>query len=202
MKNRTSTLAVAALVLASIMAIWPASAHAMAERSVSSREVASSLAAPRAFACVEGAVHVVSAGETLSGIAARWGTTVSALKRANGLGGDLIVVGQVLRISCQSPVTPAAPLRPTATSAARSDADRCGAWQVVQNGDTLASIAARCGVSLADLRAANGLVGATIIVGQSLRIPASSSPRNRSSFASPAHPGSVNYSLEPGIPGP
>ncbi len=43
-------------------------------------------------------VHVVSSGDTLSHIARRNGVSVAAIKRANGLNGDLIRVGQRLRI--------------------------------------------------------------------------------------------------------
>ncbi len=43
-------------------------------------------------------VYVVQAGDTLWGIARRYGTTVEAIRRANGLSGDRILVGQVLRI--------------------------------------------------------------------------------------------------------
>ncbi|MCS7087265.1 MAG: LysM peptidoglycan-binding domain-containing protein [Thermoflexales bacterium] len=42
--------------------------------------------------------HVVQAGETLFRIAQRYGTTVEALRAANGLRSNLIVPGQVLRI--------------------------------------------------------------------------------------------------------
>jgi N-acetylmuramoyl-L-alanine amidase len=43
---------------------------------------------------------------------------------------------------------------------------------VVQDGDTLTSIAARYGLSVQDLQDANGLTGETIQVGQRITIPA------------------------------
>ncbi|MGF1532036.1 MAG: LysM peptidoglycan-binding domain-containing protein [Puniceicoccaceae bacterium] len=43
-------------------------------------------------------IHVVVSGDTLSGIAVAYGTTVSALKQENGLTGDLIRIGDRLRI--------------------------------------------------------------------------------------------------------
>ncbi len=43
-------------------------------------------------------VHIVVSGDTLSEIAARYGTTVGAIKIANGLSGDLIRVGDELKI--------------------------------------------------------------------------------------------------------
>jgi LysM repeat protein len=44
--------------------------------------------------------HVVRGGETLSGIALRYGTSVSAIKRRNNLYSDMIYVGQRLIIPC------------------------------------------------------------------------------------------------------
>src|SRR5918992_4602718 len=53
------------------------------------------MAAPAARA----GVHVVAPGETLSGIATRYGTTVEALARRNGLSDPgLILAGQRLRV--------------------------------------------------------------------------------------------------------
>ena len=45
-----------------------------------------------------GKVHIVRKGDTLSGLAVRYGVTVSELKRCNGLKSDLIKVGQPLDI--------------------------------------------------------------------------------------------------------
>ena len=42
--------------------------------------------------------YVVQQGDTLSLIADRFGTTVDAIRAANGLNGDVINVGQVLTI--------------------------------------------------------------------------------------------------------
>jgi LysM repeat protein len=54
------------------------------------------------------AVHVVRAGETLSGIAARFGTTAEALARANGIKDvDLVVVGARLKVPARSSATEA-----------------------------------------------------------------------------------------------
>ncbi|MCS7038746.1 MAG: LysM peptidoglycan-binding domain-containing protein [Caldilineales bacterium] len=106
-------------------------------------------------------VHIVRAGETLAGIAARYGTTVAELMRLNSLRNpDLIYVGQRLLI------------RPGTTADERV--------HIVRRGQTLGSIARAYGVSVDDLRAANGLRGDLIFVGQRLRIPApgSGAPTN------------------------
>ena len=46
--------------------------------------------------------HRIQRGDTLSGIAARYGTTVARLRQANGLAGNRIRVGQVLTIPADS----------------------------------------------------------------------------------------------------
>lgn len=51
--------------------------------------------------------HRVVAGDTLSAIARRYGTTVAALREANGITGSTIRVGQVLRIPGRSSSAPA-----------------------------------------------------------------------------------------------
>lgn len=54
-----------------------------------------------------------------------------------------------------------------------------GQGYVVRRGDTLSQIAARTGVSVAQLRAANGLRGNLIKAGQTLRLPASAVAANQ-----------------------
>jgi LysM repeat protein len=45
-----------------------------------------------------GSFHIVRKGDTLSGLAIRYGVTVSDIKRSNGLRSDLIKIGQSLKI--------------------------------------------------------------------------------------------------------
>lgn len=97
-----------------------------------------------------GATHRVSQGESLYLIARRYGTTVEALKSANGLTGDYIEAGWELTI-------PAGSAR--------------GSHQV-QPGESLYLIAQRYGTTVDALVAANGLTGKTIYPGQTLIIPA------------------------------
>ncbi len=95
-------------------------------------------------------VHIVQAGDTLSHIAVRYGMSVSELRRLNGLQTDRINVGQTLVV------------RNTGTATIT---------YTVRRGDTLGAIAARFGVSVADIQRANGLRGSRILVGQTLNIP-------------------------------
>jgi LysM repeat protein len=95
----------------------------------------------------------VTRGETLSGIAQHFGTTVSALCAANGIKSRSVLrVGQVLVIA----------------SSGRA------ATHVVRAGETVSGIAAAFGTSQKALIALNGLdKDARIFVGQRLRIPGS-----------------------------
>ncbi len=57
-----------------------------------------SLPEPSATAAVAYTTYRVRSGDTLSGIAARYGTTVSAILHLNGLSGSTLHIGQVLKI--------------------------------------------------------------------------------------------------------
>lgn len=107
-------------------------------------------------------VYTVRAGDTLSGIAARFGTTYQAIMRANNLSSTLIVPGQRLAIPLSSSGGGQPGSRPTAAAGTRYS---------VRSGDTLWSIATRFGITVEELKQANNIVSNTIIAGQSLRIP-------------------------------
>lgn len=101
--------------------------------------------------------HTVRAGETLAGIAASHGTTVAALREANGITDpNRIVAGARLTIPG------AAAPSPSASTSYR-----------VRRGDTLGSIATRVGTTIAALVEQNGLANANRIrIGQVLTLPA------------------------------
>ncbi len=99
--------------------------------------------------------YTVVAGDTLSSIARRFGTTVAAIQQANNLTTTRIYVGQRLRIPTGGGQTP-----PPAPQT-----------YVVVAGDTLSSIARRFGTTVAAIQQANGLTTTRIYVGQRLRIP-------------------------------
>ena len=103
--------------------------------------------------------HTVRAGDTLAKIAARYGTTVSALASANGIANpNLIVVGRSLQLQGGSGAgSSAAPAAPSG-----GGTQLPGQRHTVQRGDTIAGIAARYGIRTADLIAWNGLVDGKI----------------------------------------
>ena len=109
--------------------------------------------------------HIVQRGETLSQIARRYGTTVSALMQANGLRNpNFVWWGQRLRL----PGSASTPTSPPPSTTTRT--------HVVQRGETLARIALRYGTTVTTLVRANGLPNANrIYVGQRLTIPAAGS---------------------------
>ena len=108
---------------------------------------------------VSGTRHTVRAGDTLSEIASAYNVSVSSLKRANGLRSSRIYPGKELLIP--APVEKYTPERTVAGP---------GTYKV-QKGDTLYDIARRFGISISDLRRANGLRTSRIYPGDVLRIP-------------------------------
>ncbi len=107
--------------------------------------------------------HTVRSGETLSGIASRYRVTVSGLRRANGMQPSTVLrAGRVL-------VIPGRGEEVVAEAPARNQPASIRRVHTVRSGETLSGIAARYGVSQANLRAWNGgLRGHTIRVGQKL----------------------------------
>ena len=95
--------------------------------------------------------YTVQPGDTLWLLSRRYGTTVEAIKRLNGLTGDMLYIGQVLRI----PVS------------------QTGGYReyTVQAGDSLWLLARRFGTTVEEIMRLNGLTSDLIDVGQVLRIP-------------------------------
>ena len=117
--------------------------------------------------------YAVRAGDTLSAIAHRTGTTPGVLAAHNHLrgGGNHLSVGQRLSVPRSAAQHRADVARAKAAAAARAAAIRRATY-VVRSGDTLGGIAARRHVGLAALLKANRLsVRSVIHPGQKLRIP-------------------------------
>ena len=108
--------------------------------------------------------YTVQLGDTLSGIAWQYGTTVNELSQANGLSSDFIYEGQKLCV-------PGA--RGTSQSSMPSKSyDSQATYYTVRAGDTLAGIALRYGVSQTAIMQANNLSNPSLIyVDQRLVIP-------------------------------
>ncbi len=109
--------------------------------------------------------HVIRAGDNLGKIAARYGTSVSALQRANpGIKPQSLRVGQQIKLPANLTASPDAVASEPAAAIG-------GARYTVKAGDSLSAIAARNGTTVTALRQANNLRGDTIQVGQEIIIP-------------------------------
>ena len=125
-------------------------------------------ASPSAPAAASG-VYTVRPGDTVSAIARRHGVTAQAVLSANGLGwssiiypGQKLAVPGMVRAAASAPVSPAPAPAPAPAGS-----------YVVRAGDTVTAIAARHGVSVPAVLAANRLGMSSIIYpGQKLTIPA------------------------------
>lgn len=98
--------------------------------------------------------YTVVAGDTLSGIAKRYGLTVSYLKEVNNLNTDIIFLGQKLQLKEQ----------------------QSQQTYTVRSGDTLSQIAKNFGVTTSDIMSLNSLKSELIFVGQTLLIKGTVKP--------------------------
>ena len=130
-----------------------------------------------------GGVHVVGWGQTLSQIAATYGTSVSAFVQANGLANaNAIYAGQRLRIPTTGSGASTGSGGTSSGGTTGGEAAPGGGVHVVQRGETLSSIAQYYGNTTAAIAAANNLVNPNLVyVGQRLRIPSGASAGNGAS---------------------
>ncbi|MGH7482722.1 MAG: DUF5715 family protein [Longimicrobiales bacterium] len=111
--------------------------------------------------------HEVLSGETLWGLARRFGTTVTELLAVNELSGPEIKAGQRLRI----PVRGGAAGGVMVADATRTPAPEPARVYTVDRGDSLWSIARRHRTTVDQLKQENNLASSRILPGQTLRIP-------------------------------
>lgn len=105
-------------------------------------------------------IYVVKSGDTLYGIAAKYGMTVNELKSLNDLTSDVLSIGQQLVVS--------------AGNAATLDT------YTVKAGDTLYSIANKYGLTVNELKSLNNLTSDVLSVGQVLNVSNSNDLDNSS----------------------
>lgn len=97
-----------------------------------------------------GTTYAVKAGDTLYGIANKYGVTVDEIKKANNLTNNTLTIGKTLII-------------PTETSSPKT--------YTVQNGDTLYGIALKNGTTVEKLKDINNLSTNNLSIGQKLLLP-------------------------------
>ena len=105
-------------------------------------------------------IYIVKSGDTLYGIASRYGVSVDDLRRYNNLSGNILSIGQQLYIPTGQMVDDIVGINYET--------------YVVKTGDSLSSIANRYGTSVSELRSINNLSSDALFVGQQLLVPTSS----------------------------
>lgn len=127
--------------------------------------------------------YTVKSGDTLSGIAAEFGTTVSALQSLNNIkNANLIKVGQVIKLKGNI----SAPSKSAPTSSATT--------YKIKSGDTLTKIASNFGTTVSTLQSLNGIKDPNKIqAGQTIKISGSTTKKSTSSSSQPS-----TYKIKPG----
>jgi LysM repeat protein len=121
-------------------------------------------------------IHTVQAGDTLTGISRKYGTTVAALVAANGMANADVPlrINQQLKLPTSQATRTVTTPAPVAKAPAPAAPKQASSY-TVKAGDTLYKISRQYGIKPADLMQANSLTPETankIRVGATLRIPA------------------------------
>ncbi len=136
----------------------PASAQSSSSTSSASTPSGSS----RQTSSSGAATHTVKSGDTLSGIATKYGTTVANIKKLNGLTSNNIKIGQKLKVKGGSSAAPAK----TASSSSNYTT------YTVKSGDSFYSIAKNYpGISAQNIMDFNGLSSSKLKPGMKIKIP-------------------------------
>lgn len=154
--------------------------------------------------------YTVKAGDSLSRIAKRHGVSVSALKAANGLTGDMIRIGQVLLIPGGGSATAtaqsgesAAPRRttPVQSSASTVLAEGQTITHKVKGGEVLSVIARRYGTTVAQIKQDNNIRDERRVqIGQELVIRSTKAPAAPSGSGQTPAAGTTGESLRDRVP--
>ena len=111
----------------------------------------------------------VRSGDTLGGIADRYGVSAGNLRQWNGIRGSTIHPGDSLIVKPGSRAAASTPAAPAKTAAPRAVSASNPGQYTIRPGDTLGGIASRFGVSASELRAWNGIRGSRIRAGATLQ---------------------------------
>ena len=117
--------------------------------------------------------YTVKKGDTISGVAARYGLRWQDVVAVNpGISPNKLRIGQVIQLPGQVDTSKTSATRVTAPQTTVVPApSRTETVYVVKSGDSLSVIAQKHGVKVDDIRKANNLTGDKILVNQKLKIP-------------------------------
>ncbi|AUI52271.1 LysM peptidoglycan-binding domain-containing protein [Arthrobacter crystallopoietes] len=140
--------------------------------------------------------HTVKSGETISGIAARYGLGTSKVLSLNGLKpSSIIYPGQKIKLSGSASSG-------SATKSSSGSSSSSGGSYTVKSGDTLSGIAARHGMGLSKILSLNGLKASSIIYpGQKIKVSgsaASSTTTANTSSAKTSSSSGGSYTVKSG----
>lgn len=117
--------------------------------------------------------YTVQRGDTLYGIASKFGTTVSTIRKLNTLTSNTLLPGQQILIPASTePAEPTVPVEPEPTPPTETETPYL--MYTVQRGDSLWKISQRYGIPVNEIIAFNNLDTINLKVGDELRIPVSS----------------------------
>jgi LysM repeat protein len=129
-------------------------------------------------------IYTVQAGDCLSLIAQRHGTTVDSLMQLNQLKSSFLQVGQKLKINSNAGSAGAsAPV--AAPAVANQETNTNQAYYIVQAGDCIGAIAQKYSMNSSELMSINGLKSDLIYPGQKLLVAANTSNQVSRGSASP-----------------
>ncbi len=116
--------------------------------------------------------HTVRRGETLGGIAVKYRTSVSSLKRWNRISGSRINIGQkiVMYGVRKSTNTRVASTKKTKKSTTPTSKKTSSSYHIVKRGDTLWGIANNAGITVSKLKQLNNLRSSKLNIGQKLKL--------------------------------
>lgn len=146
--------------------------------------------------------HIVRSGDTVIGIAKKYGVSADSVRAANGIVDDELYLGARIIIDGGAS---GATSSSGSSSSGTSGTSKVGGTYTVKAGDYLEGIAHRHGVSLNSLLKANGLTSSSLILpGDTLKIPGSSSTGSSAtggSGSSSKSAGAVGPDLRCPVPG-
>ena len=114
-----------------------------------------------------GTTYTVKSGDTLSDIAARYGTTYQKIMSLNGLSNFNIYPGQKLKVSGTASTG--------GSNTSGNTSSGSTTTYTVKSGDSLSAIAARYGTTYQKIMSLNGLTNFNIYPGQKLKVSGSAS---------------------------